>query len=163
VQHKLASRFSDDPGYQVTLGIALLNLSQLLLDRGQRGEADSLARQALAIHAKVADDCPQAPECLNNRAVCLIGLGRVWKLSVKHQPAALRSEPRNGLYRQYLRNHYGTLAETLLTLSEYREAARAAAKMPDAFADGWRSSCLAAGLLARCVSAAEKDDRLSPD
>src|SRR5262249_55327222 len=81
--------------------------------------------------------------------------------AVKHQQAALRTNPRHPTYRKFLCNHYMTLAVALFQLGEHAEATLAAERRAAlVFEDPssvWRSYVV----LRRCMSLAEKDARLS--
>src|SRR5262249_33421864 len=81
--------------------------------------------------------------------------------AVEHQKAALKQAPNNATYREFLRNHYWNLAEALLKLGRYPDAAEAAAELPRLYPDGWREHVRAGGYLSRCVGLAAKDAKLS--
>jgi hypothetical protein len=83
--------------------------------------------------------------------------------AITHQQAALKINPRNPTYRQFLRSHYWNLAETLVRWGDHGEAAQAAAKLPELYPAGWLEYHRAAGFLARCVPLAEKDAKLTEE
>ena len=80
--------------------------------------------------------------------------------AITHQQTALKSNPRNPLYLQYLRNHQSLLAATLLRLGDHAGASKAAQALSGTRPDNWQDAHEAAGFLVKCVAQAERDKSL---
>jgi serine/threonine protein kinase/tetratricopeptide (TPR) repeat protein len=168
IETKLAQAFPNVPAYRSELARIQSSLGLLLRVQGRWVDAEESFRQALSLQEKLtAESLSPQSECelggiLNNLAMLRMDQGklaeaaRLLRQAVAHQKAALRSYPRHPTYRQFLRNHYAHLAETLVRLGEHREAARVAEELSEVSgnpADSYDAACY----LARCVPMAEKD------
>jgi eukaryotic-like serine/threonine-protein kinase len=80
--------------------------------------------------------------------------------SIQLLEALVKSEPDQILYRQVLRDDYQNLAEALLALHDHAAAAEAAQSLAKVFVNNGRNCYLSACYLARCVAAANRDDKL---
>jgi hypothetical protein len=79
--------------------------------------------------------------------------------AIRYQRVALKGNPRNPVYRQYLRNHLTNLAATSLALRKPAEAAEATREMVSLSPGDSERLYDAACYLARCVPlAAERPD-----
>jgi tetratricopeptide (TPR) repeat protein len=152
------------------------NLANILshLDRHQEAEAEFV--QAREILQKLTADFPKMIEfrhflggVLNNMAHYPIERGELaaartlLEQAVEHQSAALKSNPKHRVYREWLGNHYRTLTEILVKQGEHAAAAKTAAEAPRLYPDKGEQCLRAAGFVARCVSLAEKDTNLADD
>lgn len=169
---KLVANFPDVPSYRRGLAHTHNNLG-LLLGSDRPDEAEKAHRDALEIRRKLAADFPAVPDphselagTLNNLALLRIERGGAGDLqearqllsqAVTHQQTALKTNPHNPTYRQFLRNHYWNLAETLVRLGDHGEAAQAAAELPRLFPSVSQEYYGSAGFLARCIPLAEND------
>ena len=144
-------------------------LGNALRDLGDGSGASAAYRQGIALHEQrikksPTDTGPQSDlgETCNNLAMVLMAQDQLAEArqllerALGHQQTALKANPKNPTYRQYLRNHTWHLAETLVRLGEHGEAARAAAELPRIYPDGWHEYHRAAAFLARCVPLAKK-------
>src|SRR5262249_53598078 len=102
---------------------------------------------------------------LNNHASILREQGKLDEArqllvrAITHQRAALNVTPQHPTYRQFLRNHYVSLAHVLVLL----RAHAAATKTIDESSERFPGDYAAARLLARCVSLAENDEKLKDE
>jgi hypothetical protein len=130
----------------------------------------------MEVNAKLVAEFPNVPDyesqmgiVLHNRALELSsererGMAcQLLQQAIDHQRAALKCNPRHVRYRQLLRQHYGKLAEALLSLGEHAQAAKAAADLAQEFSAGWQEYHLSANILALCVPATAKDTKLSEE
>jgi eukaryotic-like serine/threonine-protein kinase len=134
------------------------NLALTLKALGKDTEAERAYRGNLAHQARLIAEFPNVPEypsthgaTLHNLAELLRAPGKLdearalLEQAIVNQQAALKINPRNAIYRQFLRNHYSTLADILgkqgvpdaaedayrLALALDQELAKAAANVPD--------------------------------
>jgi tetratricopeptide (TPR) repeat protein/serine/threonine protein kinase len=148
------------------------NLGTALEKQGKLDKAIEEYQKAVTAWEQMVAKSPKAPNHnalgaeLNDLALILRDRGQpvearqLLERAVRHQKAALEITPQDPKYQQHLRNHYWSLAETLVRLKEHGAAAKAAAELPAVFSDSWQEYYLAAGFLARCVPLAEKDAQL---
>jgi eukaryotic-like serine/threonine-protein kinase len=152
------------------------HLGDVLYEVGRVDEAIAAYRKALELWRKLAAGAPevaayqsQVGATLNNLAMGLLSrkdpgeAARLLEEAVTYQKAALKLDPENARFRQFLRNHYSNLAKALVQLGEHRQAARTAAELPGLYPDDWQEYVRAAGLLAQCAALAEKDADLPED
>jgi hypothetical protein len=81
--------------------------------------------------------------------------------AIAHQREALRANSKNSAYRQEILNSYLGLVDVHLQLEEHAQAAKAIAELRGMTPADWPGLAKAAGLLARCVALAEKDESLT--
>jgi tetratricopeptide (TPR) repeat protein len=81
--------------------------------------------------------------------------------AIEHQRAALRANPSNPTYREFLRNHYGGVADVLRKQGDHAGAARAAEEYARVSPQRGKDSVKAADALMRCQQLVEADARLS--
>jgi serine/threonine protein kinase/tetratricopeptide (TPR) repeat protein len=121
--------------YRTSLGGQYLNLAGILGDlKVPAAEADSAYRRA-ADHAKqLAADYPNVPDhqstvggTLNNWAIWLERQGQLeraqqlLRAAITWQEKAIRANPKNPLYREFLGNHHSELASVLRRLKSPEE------------------------------------------
>ena len=156
---------------------ALDRLGLLLRNSGKNSEAESAQREAIEIARRgVAGDSESAMchsvlgTSLNNLATNILASHNPQRLNeardalreaIVAQKRALELKP-SIIYRRFLRNHHGALAETLLRLGEYQEAASYARVLPSFFPDQYRDYNYAAAFLKRCGEAVRMDESRSP-
>jgi serine/threonine protein kinase len=75
-----------------------------------------------------------------------------------HVSPEWKNNQRSARYRAARRNAYEALSGLRLAAGDHAAAAAAAAELPATLPDDWRVCCAAAGLLARCASAADRAD-----
>ena len=81
--------------------------------------------------------------------------------AVKRQQAALKLNSGNAVYKQRLASHHLLLAQTLLDVKDYVQAASVVAELVKSAPSTWSDQQRAAACLARCAGLAEKDKNLS--
>jgi tetratricopeptide (TPR) repeat protein len=161
------------PGYRVHLAQVLTNLGITLKYQGQLAEAESAYRRALDVFQKLAADFPTIPDyqsgigaSLSNVAMLmnarddLNDAGQFLRQAIVYQRAALETNPKSPTYRQFLRNHYFNLSDTLLRQGDHREAAQAVADMLLASFDPASDSGLAVPILLACQQLVARDAKI---
>src|SRR5262249_7134447 len=81
--------------------------------------------------------------------------------AIGHTRAALGANPRHPTHRQALRDQHEYLADALVRLGEHAWAAAVAQRLPAVLGNSPADRACASRLLARCVTAAEKDRTLA--
>jgi tetratricopeptide (TPR) repeat protein len=169
-----AKRCPDDPEPRYAVAVSLYHTGLLLSNVGRPADAESAYRQAVPFLEKLAGQSPDhlpyrssLGAALNNLAGALRDRGeltearRLLEEAIRHQTAARKIDDKNPTCREFLRNHYWSLAETLVQLGEHAEAAKAAAELPGLYPEGWQEYHNAANILTRCAGVAAKDAKLS--
>jgi serine/threonine protein kinase/tetratricopeptide (TPR) repeat protein len=147
------------------------DLGVALRDKGDLSGARAACRQAVVLSERLVQAFPKAPGAhsslggaLNNLALVLMRdrdqlteVRQLLERAISHQQLALQLRPQQPVYRQYLRNHYLNLAESLVQLGVHAEAARIAAELYRLYPERWPEYYQAAAFLARCVPLAETD------
>jgi len=179
LQQKLAAGFPAVTSYQRSLAFIYNNLGLRFWEK-RSDKAEKALREALTIREQLARQFPDVPEyqselaaTLNNLALPRIVQGEssdqrpplleareLLQQAVRHRGIALKSNPANPTYRNFLANHYLNLTDTLILLGDHEEAAKAAEARPPILMGGWQRHHQAARFLARCVALAEKDPKL---
>ena len=150
-------------------------LGSVLVKLADPDAAEAAYRRALILDQELADAAPNAPDYLSNFGATCNDLAMVLcdrnqlpqarqllEQAITNQQAALKISPQSLRFRQFLRNHYLNLADILLRQQEHSEAARITAEMVHVETDEEGSdSYNAACLLARCVSLARNDAKLT--
>jgi serine/threonine-protein kinase len=160
--------------HRIDLAAAYTDLGSLYYEARRFAEAEEAHRRGLELEEQLFRESPRAAArhsalggAQNNLARVLAQTGHLgsarWLLeqAIPHQQTALRAEPGNPTYRQFLRNHYTLLAKVLLQQKEHAELARTAALLVKASPDGWEERYRAARYLARCVILGKADAKLS--
>jgi serine/threonine protein kinase/tetratricopeptide (TPR) repeat protein len=175
VKRQLVTTLSQDPEQKFNLANIYNSLGLALSDAGKPREAEERFRDAIALQEPLAEVFSAVPAyhselggTLNNLANLLMersaaGEARTrLELAVKHQQLALRSNPRNPVYRDFLANHLATLSDALLALGDYIHAAEAAEGLVQVRTGHVGDALDAATDVARCIALVEKDKTLSP-
>jgi len=146
------------------------NLAGVLRATGQREKSIEAYRKALELWRKLAAGAPKnagyqsaVGATLNDLAIARKNpaeAARLLEEAVTYQKSARLIDPDNPRYRQFLRNHYSNLAETLIQLRKHDEAARVAAEIPILHPDRLQELVQPAYFLARCAALAAKDGEL---
>jgi serine/threonine protein kinase/tetratricopeptide (TPR) repeat protein len=176
VQRDLAAAPSATPEDRIHVATGYYNLAIQLEQSEQDQEAEAAYRQARELFERLVADFPAAPDARSILGAVLNNLSKypgsrgelaearlLAEQAIEHQGLALKSNPRHPVYRQYLGNHYRTLAGILVLLGDHAEAAKIAVEAPRLYPDSWQECVRAAEFLARCVPLAEKDARLPDD
>jgi serine/threonine protein kinase/tetratricopeptide (TPR) repeat protein len=134
----LADEFSSIPDHRRQLGSCLHQLGGILDKQRRAADAKDVYRQALAIREKVlvesgntTDDHSSLGATLNDLARMLLKLDEFDEAracaerAVVHQKAALKADPRNRTYLEFLRNHYRVQAILGTKMKNRGEAAAA--------------------------------------
>jgi tetratricopeptide (TPR) repeat protein len=83
--------------------------------------------------------------------------------AIPHQRAALKVNPRNPVYRQFLSNHYAVLADVRVRRGLYPAAAESALELANQRKENAEDAYDAACIFARCVPLAEQDQKIPDD
>jgi serine/threonine protein kinase len=173
---QLAAARPDLPAYRRGPSPLLLqNFGVLLCDTQRYQESEKILSRALEYREKMAADFPTIAEHRQNLARTLqlladLRLRHLHQLQPARQGAEraiayllvlTRDDPKNTLARRWLRENYSLLAESLIQLGEYREAAATAEKIPPLYPNAWQERLSAGWFLARCVPLVERDTQLS--
>jgi tetratricopeptide (TPR) repeat protein len=166
---KLADEQPAVPRYRGRAGDAAYHLANLLAATRRGTEGEKLLARCIARRQSLADDFPRVPGYRVDLGGAQEKLARALRghddfagarplleRAVTHLRAALALDPRPST-RDLLSSCAWQLADSLLRLGEYREAARVADELPGVWPDRWQECYQAARLLTRCVSAAEQD------
>jgi tetratricopeptide (TPR) repeat protein/predicted Ser/Thr protein kinase len=170
LRQQLAVDYPSVPRYRHELANSHNLVASVLQRLKKTAEAEKEFTQAVVIEQKLVDEFPAVPDyqsalggMLDNLANLLRAGGRLpgarerLHEALPHHEAARRANPEHPTYRQFLRNHYIVLAETSLNQGDHREATKAAAELPRLFPERWEECRLAAVILARCASRAQKN------
>jgi tetratricopeptide (TPR) repeat protein len=165
---KLADEQPTVPRNRGRAGDAAFHLANLLSATGRGADGEKLLGRSIARRQSLADDFPRVPSYHADLAAAQEKLARALRghsdfagarplleQAVLHLRAALALDPR-AASRDLLSSCAWQLADSLLRLGDYREAARVAEELPGT-CDRWQECYQAARLLTRCVSAAEQD------
>jgi serine/threonine protein kinase/tetratricopeptide (TPR) repeat protein len=173
---QLAAEFPTVPDYRWNLAGSHFTRGNVLKALGRLPEAQKSYEQAIVLVKTLEVDFSRVPSYQSQLAVThdhlallsrdqgeLAEARQHLEQALVHYRAIQATSPEHPTYRPLLRNHYEILAETLLRLGEYIEAAKAATELPQLLPADWEGSYGAATYLARCVPLAEKDARLPPE
>jgi tetratricopeptide (TPR) repeat protein/predicted Ser/Thr protein kinase len=173
LRQQLAADFPSVPHYRHDVAMSHNLVASVLQRLGQPAEAEEAFHQALAVEQKLVDEARAIPDyqsalggILDNLATLRRDRGqlaearRLLEQALPCHLSARKARPAHAQYRQFLRNHYVVLAETLLRQREHGGAAKTAAELPRLLPDNPREYVLAASFLARCVPLATQDSAL---
>jgi tetratricopeptide (TPR) repeat protein len=93
----------------------------------------------------------------------LVEARTILEQAIEHQSIALRSNPKDPVYREFLANHYRSLANVLVSQGEHASAVQTAAEAPRLFPARCQESIRAAEIFSQCVPLATKDAQLTED
>jgi serine/threonine protein kinase/tetratricopeptide (TPR) repeat protein len=169
---RMALDFPEVPDHRNRLASTYVNLG-LLLQESNPKEADEAFRNALEHYERLAKDYPAVPDypsrlgaTLHNYGGLVLGRGdpaearRLFERAIPYQRRALDTNPRNSAYRQFLINHYASLAGILVQQGDHVEAARQTRAFVALGPDRWFDYQRAADVLTHCAVLASKDETL---
>jgi serine/threonine protein kinase/tetratricopeptide (TPR) repeat protein len=152
------------------------HMAKKLTEKGLLHDAINALSKSLELSEKLVAAVPSVPDyqsylgaTLNDLAELRRDRGELAEAralvekAIRHQQMARNANPMNPNYRQFLRNHYWVLAETLVRLGDHAEAARAATEPPRLFPESWQEYDRAVDYLARSLGLAKQDPKLSVD
>jgi serine/threonine protein kinase/tetratricopeptide (TPR) repeat protein len=173
---QLVKDFPSVLAYRQELADTHNNLAALLAADKRYADAQKECLEAQVIRKKLAEDYPEVPDIqagyaalLDNAAGLCMTMGqldRARELLAEARRYHDKLSPDQPAYRQFLRKHYVTLADTLLRLAEkgdpgkHAEVARAVAELPKLNPDSAEEYRLAAVALSRCFVLVGKDRKL---
>jgi serine/threonine protein kinase len=173
IKRQLAADFPAQPEFRRELARSLNNRGSLLRDTNRLAQAEIDFDQALSMRKQLAADFPDQPDLHNELAGTCVNLALLrqqqgnWAAAKQlllegkpHHLAALKANPRQPTYRQFYRNHLGTLTVVLARLLEKENAVRAAEARRDL---GWSvpaDAYDAAVFLSLCIPIAAEHDKL---
>jgi tetratricopeptide (TPR) repeat protein len=160
--------------YQRMLAATYTNLGNFYRDTRQFDEAVAAFQKAFEFHEVLAERFPTVPNyrselggTLNNLAMVRLNQGNLTEArqllerAITHQRAALRVNPQNAIYLEFLSNHYAVLAEVLVRGKQHAAAAQAAVDLAGVRPRNGEDAYDAAGLLVQCMTAAQEDQSLA--
>jgi serine/threonine-protein kinase len=169
----LAADYPSIPTFRKELANSANSLGSFYISGGLPNEAKAQWTRAEEILQGLADAAPEIPEHASllgatESNLATIALSQndpataraLLEEAIEHQRAALSISPNHPGYRQFLRNHYWILVETLLRMDRHAEAAVNAAQLPRVMPEGWEEHLRAARMIARCLPLAAKDEAL---
>jgi serine/threonine protein kinase len=135
---KLAADYPDSPDYRYEWNISLNHLGILLDQAGKRADGEAVWRRAVECASRLVQQFPNVSRYRCQLGRVLDGLGSHllqhhekleealdhFQEAIRHQCAALQSDPTNAEYRRELRFHYESLAQLYLLLGRHTEAAK---------------------------------------
>ncbi len=159
--------------YRSKTALALENLCSVLKKMSRKPEAEQSIRRSAELRSaltKVMPDSPYNYETLAKNLVTLANLvsergdlvetRRLQEQAIASSRKALEFNSRNNSYVTLVRDGRAALAETLIKMGEHAEANKTSAELvndsPEPAPDRFR----AGAFLARCVTLAQKDERL---
>jgi tetratricopeptide (TPR) repeat protein len=175
IGEELIANFPGVAQYREDLAMSIHTLARLVQDMGRPQAAEPLFRRCLEIQEALLAAEPNLPDHASDLACTLSNLAGLLshrgeaagalpmvRRAIDLQRQALGSNPQHPARQEFLGEHYGTLALTLVTLGDHAEAAKAVAESVRSDPNGWRARQDAAGVLARCEPLAESDGTLPP-
>jgi serine/threonine-protein kinase len=171
---KLADEQPAVPRYRGRAGDAAFHLGNLLGETGRAGEGEKLLGRCVGRRQSLVEEYPRVPTFQVDLAGAQEHLARallkrgdfagarpLLEQAVAHLNAGAALDARSAPCN--VRSSFSwLLADTLLRLGEYREAARLADELPGICPEQWRECYQAARLLTRCVPAANQDTPAGP-
>ena len=166
----LARDFPNVPLYRYEWANSVNGLGGFYYFAKEPQQAEERWRQALELFQTLATRYPTIPDYQSRLGATQGNLGsllldgdkvlesiKLLQQAIHHQRSALKSNPDNPSYRQFLRNHYWGLSRALNQFGQHAKASQAAAELPRIIPDGWQEHYRAAGLVAQCIAVAAKD------
>jgi tetratricopeptide (TPR) repeat protein len=173
---ELVVKTSGLPADRSQLASGYYNLANILGDLNRDKEAEAAFRQAQVLLERLAAELPTVivyrhllGAVLNNLSMYITERGdlaesrKLLEQAIEHQNIALTSNPRHPVYRNFLANHYRSLADVLVQQGEHSSAVKTAAEAPRLYPKKWQECLRAAEVAVRCVPLADKDSKLAED
>ena len=156
--------------------IAQNNLAEALEGQNKAEDAEKLFTESLSALEQLGTEVPSAIDTQNYLGYVAEQQGKflaktnrpaeaklAFDKAVAHQKQAVNlSEGRCSAYRELLARHLQLLADTCLVLGAYDDAMHAAVDLPKYASQPGQGYFDAARILARCVSQAQSDSKLTP-
>jgi tetratricopeptide (TPR) repeat protein len=174
LREKLVADYPDVPRYRLALAKSHTARGIVLVSLRRHDEAERGYRWAVGHYEKLLADHPGAPDYLSLKAAALdntaeslidrgdpAGAKPLVEQALALELEALKGAPRHPVYLRFLSSHYEVLGRAQVLLGEHAGAAAAARDLARQFADDGHQLRIAAGLLARCATVIEKDERSS--
>jgi serine/threonine protein kinase/Flp pilus assembly protein TadD len=175
LQQPLVAEFPKAPEYRKHLAGSYDNLGAILLKvPGRVAEAERALRTAIELQEVLVAQSPDVADHRSDLGGSLNNLGEIQKdrgnlaaalslyqRAIDHQRAALRANPSNPKYREFLRNHYCGLADVFGRQGDHAAAAQAAEESARISRNRAHDCAFFAGYLLQCQRLAETDSRLS--
>ena len=174
LRQQLVNDYPNVPDYRYTLARVHLNLG-VLLAKARPKEAEQAYRAALDLQEQLVGTLPNVADYRSTLGTTLNQLARLLAArndpaalqearrmldrAIDNQQAALKANPRNRLYRDYLGKDRAALASVLLRLGKHAEAAEQAEELSRLLPEEVEY-LRAAQFLAQCVSQSRKDTTL---
>ena len=163
------------PVYRQELANSLNSVGSVAAGQKDNPAAKEAWQEAATLLEQLAFEHRETPAYRGDLGMVLANLGLAKYADSQWPQARMQFEKSIGIlqavvdenanqaqYRQVLRDDYQNLAETLLALHVYAEAASAARSLAKVMAENGRDHYLAACFLARCAAEAERDSDLEP-
>jgi serine/threonine protein kinase/tetratricopeptide (TPR) repeat protein len=173
---KLIARAGPLPGYNQALAASLDGLGHLRRMTNRPVEAQSTWQRTRLLRKQLTDECPDVPDYHNDLAGTLGNLATLHNQrrefvaavplleeALPHNQAALKANPRNPVYREFLRNNLQTLAQSYRGLDDHVRLAATAEELAGCGRDAAMDRYIAACILCDCAVLADGDTRLGAD
>jgi eukaryotic-like serine/threonine-protein kinase len=172
LKEKLAADLPSVPMLSRQLANSFTSLGLFYLRFGQFDKAVQANERGIKILEQLVERYPAVPEypsalgaALNNLAMVMShrdsqAARELVEKAIEYQQAAIKLNPQEKKFHEFLRNHQSVLAGILVQLGQHAHAARAAMSLADSSVDPANDHYNAACYLARCVSLANLDATL---
>lgn len=163
---KLATESPNVPNYQNQWARTLNSLGSVFLST-DRERAERRWRESLEIYRRLTKDYPRRAEYQSMHGAAAGNLGYALMLdddfspavaileeAIEHQLEALKINPDNASYQQFLTNQFRALTELWLKQGDLEKASRTANRIAESPWATWQDTYRAARYTARCVALA---------
>jgi serine/threonine-protein kinase len=168
LQEMLVNEFSHRPDYRQSLAVTRLNLA-MTLERSDPTHALRAYRDALAVQERLTAESPEVAEYQRGLGRTLFSLAQLLVVAgagetgearghlsraIGLHRAALDSNPRSDIDREFLRDDYSALCAVLIRDKTHDQAATVAEELPRLMPDDPRETVRAAAFLGQCATLA---------
>jgi serine/threonine protein kinase len=167
LMRQVVAEFPAVPEYRNRLARSLTELGIVLGNTGRAQDGEAALGEALELQQRLTADFPTMVHFRGELAFTWLSLGRLLQAAGRAQDAENAHREVTRLYQQLIADfptvpqYRYELAISHVELGDHAAAAEAAAQLIQAAVDPAGDICGAACILARCVSLAEGDTRLS--
>jgi tetratricopeptide (TPR) repeat protein len=172
----LVAEFPTNPDYQEQLGATYNHLGNFYRDTQRPEDAVTAFGETLKLYEPLAEMFPMVPNyrcelggTLSNLAMVRLNQGdpaeaqQLLERAITHQRAALKANPKNPVYREFLSNHFAVLADVQVRREQYPAAVESAVELAGLRKENAEDAYDAACIWARCVPLAEQDQKSADD
>jgi serine/threonine protein kinase/tetratricopeptide (TPR) repeat protein len=171
----LVADYSSVPDHSFQLAMTYNHLGNFWRDTKRPGEAIAAFGEVRKLCQSLVERFPLVPDyrcqlggALSNLAMVRINQGALAEVepllveAITHQRAALKVNPKNPVYREFLSNHHAVLADAQVRQGQHQAATASAVSMagvrPENAEDAYDAACI----FARCVPLAREAPKTAP-